>query len=247
MSSDAVSLSAIDTDRFGVTIARSSHVTRENLPEINQFCHDNQVKLLIGRCATTDVEAVHAMELDGFLLMDTLVYLKKMMEDYSPPDHHAEVTISTFDPSDLSGVVEVAGSSFTGYRGHYHADTLLDSVKATEVYSSWAERCCVDPTVASHVLVAKLQNRVVGFRAIRVNTPDQAEFILSGVAPEARKKGVYRSFVIEGLRWCKEKGAKEVLISTLLVNIPVQKTCEQLGFTAHNSFYTFHKWFDQQN
>jgi len=244
MNSDYVSLSALDTDRFGIVVARTNQASQENLPEILEFCNKNQVKLLIARCSTSDVSTIHYMENLGFLLMDTLVYLRKDIRDYSPQDHGSELTIRTFRPDDLHQVVDVARSSFSGYSGHYNVDIQLDPQAATEVYASWADRCCVDPSVADCVLVAETDNKILGFRAIRINTPQQAEFILAGVAPEARNKGVYRSFVIEGLRWCKEREAEEVLISTLLVNTPVQKTCEKLGFTAHSSFYTFHKWFD---
>jgi len=244
MAFEFANLSAIDTDRFGVNVARTNQITDENLPGIMDFCRENHVELLIARCATTDVASVHAMELNGFLLMDTLVYLRKDIQNYSPTEHHSEVLIRTVRPEDVPQVVEVARTAFTGYRGHYHVDPRLDTTKATEAYSSWAERCCLDPAVAAYVLVAEYDHKIVGFRAIRVNNPQQAEFILAGVSPEARNKGVYRGFVVEGLRWCKEVGAHEVLISTLLVNTPVQKTCEQLGFTAHSSYYTFHKWFD---
>lgn len=240
---DLVSLSEIDSNRFGVNIARSNLATSDNLASVLEFCKEKQVDLLISRCGSTDIASVHAMEKAGFLLMDTLVYLKKDLRDYSPQSFHSEVNYRTVKPDDIPQVVEVARSSFSGYRGHYHADPLLDAHKATEAYASWAERCCEDPSVAARVLVAEFQDEIVGFRAIRVNSPQQAEFILAGVSPQARNKGVYRGFVIEGLRWCKEIGAEEVLVSTLLVNTAVQKACTQMGFGAHNSYYTFHKWF----
>ncbi len=243
MTSEIIALSSLDTDRFGIVVARANNISHENISEILEFCAKEQVKLLIARCSTTDVNTIHDMETRGFLLMDTLVYLRKDLRDYSPQDYHCELTIRTFRPEDISQVVDVARKSFSGYNGHYNVDARLDSQAAVEVYASWAERCCLDRSVAAHVLVAEKDGRVVGFRAIRINTPQQAEFILAGVSPEARNKGVYRSFVIEGLRWCKMMQVEEVLISTLLVNTPVQKTCEQLGFTAHSSFYTFHKWF----
>lgn len=244
MTSEIVSLSPLDTDRFRIATARTNLVSRENLRAVLEFCDNNQVELLIARCPTTDIETVHDLEAKGFLLMDTLVYLRKDLGDYKPQNYHSEVVIRTLKPDDVTQVVDVARSSFSGYKGHYNVDQRLDPNAAIEVYASWAERCCLDPSVAACVLVAEVDNKVVGFRAIRLNTPQQAEFILAGVSPEARNKGVYRNFVIEGLRWCKEVCANEVLISTLLVNTPVQKTCTQLGFTAYNSFYTFHKWFN---
>lgn len=244
MTSEIVSLSSIDTDRFGIVVARTDQVSQENLPEIMQFCYKNQVKLLISRCSTNDIKSVHAMQANGFLLMDTLVYLHKDLRDYSPQYHDSELTIRTHRPEDVQQIAEIARKSFTVYSGHYNVDTRLDPKSAAEVYASWAERCCLDPTVADRVLVAESENKILGFRAIKIKTPQQADFILAAVAHEARNKGIYRSFVIEGLRWCKEIGIEDVLVSTLLVNIPIQKTCEKLGFRAHSSFYTLHKWFD---
>ena len=244
MTAEIVSLSPLDTDRFGIVVARTNQANQENLPEIMQFCHKNQVKMLISRCSSMDIKSVHAMQANGFLLMDTLVYLHKNLRDYSPQEQRSELTIRMFRPEDIPQIVDVARKSFSVYNGHYNVDSRLDPKAAAEVYASWAERCCLDPSVADCVLVAESENKILGFRAIRINTPQQAEFILAAVAHEARNKGVYRSFVTEGLRWSKEIGAEEVLVSTLLVNLPIQKACEKLGFTAHSSYYTFHKWYD---
>jgi len=70
-----VYMSDIDEGRFGIRIAKSFEVTADNLPEIIDFCRDNNVKMLIARCPANDFSTIHAMEKEGFLLMDTLVYL----------------------------------------------------------------------------------------------------------------------------------------------------------------------------
>ncbi len=224
--------------------ARAKLVTADILPEINTFCVENQVRFLIARCSTSDIASIHAIEANGYQLMDTLVYLRNDFEDYIPATYPSELSIQALDPEDIPGVAKIAKESFAAYKGHYHTDPRLDPVKATEVYSSWAERCCVDPAVANHVLVAKLDGKLVGFRAIRVNSSDEAEFILAGVAPGMRRRGIYRAFVIEGLNWCKAAGVTHVLNSTLLINTTVQKVCTKLGFYALESYHTFHKWFD---
>ena len=243
MNSNSVSLSELDTARFGVVSARAKLVTSDVIPEINAFCAENRVRFLIARCSTSDIKTVHAMEANGYQLMDTLVYLRSDIEDYIPPAYPSELSIQALTPGDIPDVIKVAEESFSAYKGHYHVDPRLDPVKATEVYSSWAERCCTDPTAANHVLVAKLDGELVGFRAIRINTTEQAEFILAGVASGMRRRGIYRAFVIEGLNWCKAAGVSHVLNSTLLINTTVQKVCTSLGFYAFESYHTFHKWF----
>lgn len=244
MSSEIVSLSPLDTTRFGIVSARASQISPENLHFILEFCSKNRVKFLIGRCSSSDIKTVHTMEDNGFRLMDTLVYLRKDLHGFSYLGVPEELVIRSLEPGDVPQVVNVARASFTGYKGHYNVDRRLDPEAAIEVYASWAERCCLNRSVADHVLVAEMNNEIVGFKAIRINSPQQTEVILVGVAPQARKKGIFRELMSQCLRWSREIDAKETIISTLLTNIPVQKACSQLNFTLYSSYHTFHKWFD---
>lgn len=242
--SETVSLSELDSKHFGVITAKSNLVNAHNFQSVVDFCLVNQVNLLIARCSATDMVTVHTMEENGFQLMDTLIYFKINLINYSYLTHRSPANIRPVQPDDISQIIHIAKSAFTDYYGHYHSDPRLDRHKATEVYSSWTERCCTEPGVADCVLVAELDGIILGFRAIRMNSALQGEFILAGVKPEARNQGLYRAFVIEGLNYCKKKGAVEVLNSTHLLNSAVQKTCIQTGFKYYQSYYTFHNWFD---
>ena len=77
-----VFLSAIDEERFGIRTAKAPRVTLDVLPLVTDFCDANNVTLLIARTLTSDLQVAQAMEREGFILMDTLVYyirnLKKM-------------------------------------------------------------------------------------------------------------------------------------------------------------------------
>lgn len=244
MSSELVWLSAMDTERFGVKIARTNTFTHQNILETIDFCSANQVELLIGRCSTRDIQTVHAAESQGFRLMDTLVYLRKDLTHYTPLPSRSTASIEVAKSSDQAEAIEVALVSFDGYQGHYHADNRLDRSSATAVYGSWAGRCFVDPQAAHMVHVAKIDGRIVAFRASRMNTPQQGEFVLTGVIPEARRLGIYKDLVIAGLNWCKDADAEEVLVSTLLDNIGVLRAVSQFGFAPAFSYFTFHKWFN---
>lgn len=239
-----VGLSPLDTSRFGIVSARAKLVTAEALPEIEAFCADNKVKFLIARCSTTDISAVHAMEARAYNLMDTLVYLRKDLGDGTPEPTPNLIHIEKLNSDDIPQVLTVASKSFSNHKGHYHMDPRLDPIRATEVYTSWAEKCCTDQKVANQVFVAKVDGRIVGFRALRMNNAHQAEFVLAGVLPENRKQGIYGAFVAEGLRWAKAKGADHVINSTLLINAAVLSVCIKAGFYPTESYHTFHKWYD---
>ncbi|MEL7645595.1 MAG: GNAT family N-acetyltransferase [Anaerolineaceae bacterium] len=236
-------LSPLDETRFGVKSARAREVSAASLPSVLDFCAANQVEFLVARCATTDISAVHALEFAGFHLMDTLLYLRFDLKTTRIPPEESGVRIRPARPDEADQVGALAFSAFENFHGHYHADPRLDPRKSTEVYVSWAQRCCTEPDAASLVLVAEAENKLVGFRALRVNSPTQGEFILAGVDPEYQRRGIYRAFIVEGLQWFRERGLEEVLNSTHVANVAVQRACARAGFEPAYSWYTFHKWF----
>jgi RimJ/RimL family protein N-acetyltransferase len=238
-----VELSILDEERFGIRSAKAKKVTGENLPEILDFCHQHQVIFLIARCMANDFTAIHTMEQSGFLLMDTLVYMGRNISKIPLPADQPSALIRKMEPGEEPTVVKIARESFKGYFGHYHADPRLNPQTSTEAYISWAERSCYDPEVANCVLVAEVEKQLVGFLTVRLITPHQGELVLGGVLPQAQGHGVYKSYIIKGMEWCKEQGADEVITSTQIINIAVQKVWARLGFEIREAYYTFHKWF----
>jgi GNAT superfamily N-acetyltransferase len=236
-------LSPLDEARFGVRSARARAVSAQNLPAVLEFCAAHQVEFLVARCPTADIAAAQAMESAGFLLMDTLLYLRFNLKKQPIPQNESNVLIRPVRPDEVDQVGALARSAFTDFYGHYHADPRLDPRLSTEVYVSWAQRCCTEPAAASLVLVAESEGKLLGFRALRVNSPTQGEFILAGVSPEHQRRGIYRAFIVEGLRWCRQQGLEEVLNSTHVANVAVQRACLRVGFEPAYSWYTFHKWF----
>jgi GNAT superfamily N-acetyltransferase len=237
-----VAFSDVDSERFGVRVARA-HVVRENLPQVLEFCAAEQINLLIARCATKELRIAQEMEGLGFLLMDTLVYYSFDLMKRAIPEDSPRANVRKFVLDDKSKIEMVAAAAFEGYFGHYHADTRLDRSKCDEGYVSWAVRSCTSKQVASEVLVAELDNNVIGFATLRLNTAEEGEGVLFGVAPEEQGIGIYRSFMVNGMQWCKEQQAKRMVVSTQITNVAVQKVWSRVGFEPADSYYTFHKWF----
>ena len=176
--------------------------------------------------------------------MDTLVYYSIDLINTRIFSDNGKVTIRKVRLGEEDRVKAVAGEAFRGYYGHYHADERLDDFKCDEVYISWAVNSCVSRDFADEVLVAELNGRVVGFATLRINSSDESEGVLFCVDSSAQRMGIYRSFMIHGMRWSVSKGMRNMVVSTQLINTRVQKVWTRLGFAIRNSYYTFHKWFD---
>ncbi len=244
LNEQSVYISDIDEDRFGIRTAKSVKVTVDNLPKIMGFCRNNNVKMLIARCPTSDFSTIHAMEREGFLLMDTLVYYSRDLNNTQIPLDIGKATIRQVRSGEEDKVKVVAAESFRGYLGHYHADERLDNSKCDEVYISWAVNSCVSRDFADDVLVLELRGRISGFISLRFNTPEEGEVGLFCVDPSAQNTGFSQSLLIGAMKWCVLQGAKRLVISTQIINVSSQKAFTLMGFIFRDSYYTFHKWFD---
>lgn len=47
------------------------------------------------------------------------------------------------------------------------------------------------------------------------------------------------------MQWCLDNSMKEMVVSTQITNLAVQKVWVRLGFEPYRFYYTFHKWFDE--
>ncbi len=238
-----VSLSPLDEERFGIRTAKALGVTTANLPEVLRFCAENDVALLIARCAADDLPAAHAMERAGFLLMDTLVYWSRDLV-HKPLPEQRTVPIRPARPEESTRIREIAAEAFRGYLGHYHADERLDNEKCDEVYADWAYRCCISREFADEVLVAEIAGRIAGFATVQLDSAEKSEIGLTATATEARRQGVHSSLMLGCLEWSQGQGAHTTIISTQIHNIAAQRSWAKAGLQPSFALYTFHKWFD---
>jgi hypothetical protein len=239
-----VELSAIDEARFGVRTAKATLAAPHDVDKALDFCRANDVEFVIARCSTQDLNVVQKMEGEGFFLADTLVCSRRSLLKTPIPEDRPQVSIRSFRPGDEVAVRAVAAESFRGYYGHYHADPHLDPAKCDEVYVDWAVRSCLSRKVADEVLIAEDEGAVIGFMTIRLNSADQGQNVLSGVARAAQGRGAYRSFLVQSMNWCLSQSASEMVFVTQVTNTAVQRVWVRLGFEPSHSYYTLHKWFE---
>jgi GNAT superfamily N-acetyltransferase len=240
-----VSLSTIDEERFGIKSAKAQDFGMEHFANILKFCEDNGVVFLIARCQSKELHLIQEMERNGFLFMDTLVHYSCNLKKNPPPALNTGIVIRSFRPGEEKLISSVAEKSFTGYHGHYHADSRLDPAKCNEAYMDWARKSCLAGKAADDVLIAEVDGNIAGFATMRARDKHEGEGILFGVEPSYQGRGIYYILMVGGMRWCLERGLSSVSVSTQIINIAVQKVWVRLGFEPTHAIYTFHKWFDQ--
>lgn len=235
-------LSELDCVRFGRRVAKAAPESESEWRSALEFCARHEVQLLIARIDSARIALAQRLESDGACLTDVLLRFRCARLTDAPPVHAGGFRIRACLPLEADRVRELARACFRGYASHYHADPRLEREACDEVYADWAHRACSDRKVATEVLVAEENARLLGFGALRMATEEQAEGLLFGVAPDARGRGIQRALLAEFLAWAARRGAGSATYQTQLGNIAAQKAVVRAGFAPERSFLTFHLW-----
>lgn len=230
-----------------MVIAKLNTVPSDHMDDIDRWCCQNAVSMLIIRCPTEQLETVQQLELGGAQLMDTLVYYRKCnVEPVSvalPVGYETRPSV----PADAAEVESLAKSAFSGFLGHYHADRYLVREHCDMVYGSWAANSCLSKQVADDVLLITRDGAIVGFLTLKCSAPDTAEIVLNAVDPRHQGAGLYMALVGLALNWTARRGLSTLIVSTQITNIAPQKVWCRYGFEPYRSFYTLHKWFQNND
>lgn len=239
-----IELSPLDTNRFGICVARADALTVDGLAKALDFCDSNRVQLLIGRCAVEDRATVDALEAAGFRLMDTLVYYRRDLAT-SPAVDPGDGRIRLLRIGEEQQVEKLARESFRDYGGHYHADPRLDPRTCTEVYASWARKLCEGPQDSSFVLVVDDGASLVAFSGFTRKAAHEGELVLGAVSEKARGSGLYRLLTQAGMYRLQSSGMRRFVTSTYLGNWGAQASWAAAGLAPYAAHHTFHRWFDE--
>jgi GNAT superfamily N-acetyltransferase len=238
-------ISDLDSNRFDLRIGRANISNSDECASVLAACEQETVRMLIIRCRTDDFHSIHCLEATGARLMDTLVYYHRNLRKGALPEELRKNIIRPMQDSDIPKIQSLVGETFRGYLGHYHADPGLDHTKCDEGYVEWATQMCMNRNSSHEVLVAENPSGILaGFATMRLNDADEGEGVLFGVHPSFEGRGIYWSFMVHAMDWCRNRGTARMLVSTQITNIAVQKVWTRLGFELGRSYYTFHLWFD---
>jgi GNAT superfamily N-acetyltransferase len=236
-------LSEIDRQRFGMTTAKLNVGPGDDIEDVDRWCRQNAVSMLIIRCPTEQLGTVQQLEQGGAKIMDTLVYYSK--RDVIPVVISLPVGYEARSgaPDDAPELERIAKVAFSSFLGHYHADPGLAREDCDMVYGSWAANSCLNKQVADDVLLITHANTVVGFLTLKCSASDMAEIMLNAVDPQHQGAGLYRTLVGLALNWTAKRNISTLIVSTQITNIAPQKVWCRYGLEPYRSFYTLHKWF----
>jgi len=251
-----ISLSALDKNHFGVVTAKASFETNDSLGDTLCWCHENKVEFLIARIPTENISLAQELELTGFILTDTLVYFRHEnisdteigLTESCPPIGTENNEMKGYSwrlavPTDAEDIKQLAKKIFKNYPGHYYADRRLKKSDCDLVYSSWAVNSCLDKDFSDVFFLFIFEEKPVGFLTIKVIETDTGEIMLNGIHPDFQGKGLYFSLISLAKKWAIQQRLRQLIVSTQVTNLAVQKVWCRQGFEPYKSYYTFHRWF----
>ena len=218
------------------------------LSRLFNLCVELKIEHLSVRIDTGDLPSMHALEGTGFKSMDTVVsycfdFAKSSIEELKYP-----FRIRSHREDDVESILALSRLSFKDYIDRFHSDPTLDNRNCDELYVEWARNSCLG-LVADRVTVAENDKAILGFatskfheKVNRFTDHKIGEIVLVCVSPNVRGRGVYTSFIHEGLCWFNKK-VDFVQVVTQINNIFVQRAWSNVGFWLIGSRSTFHKWF----
>ena len=206
--------------------------------------------LLLCRVMPSGTAIIHALESNGFLLMDTLLnFVFDCRGGRSNSGLHQVPEGFVLRPatsSDVEPLVEVAHASFANHFGRFHADPRIGHGTATTIYEEWI-RSCVSGW-ADWIVVAMHGDRVVGYSAWKKPSAlDQrhgirlGHYSIGAVHPDFFGRGLFTALTHAGMeQLCSS--ADWIEAPTHIDNHAVQRGFLRLGWRTVGAQHSFHKW-----
>lgn len=240
-------LSELDTERFGFKVAKINEYLY-NPKEILIFLKENDIKLVLSKIGTENMELINELEKLGFYIKDIQVTYKYGLKDYEINNNLGDINFFIRDAQlgDVQQLEKIAIDSFKNY-GHYYADKKLDQQKCDEIYGNWIKRSLEEKVVADKILLAEFNENIVGFLSFKIYKSNNFKYAAGGlgaVSPNYRNKNIFKMLTLAGLNWGKEKELDWEEHNVLITNYPVNRSFSKLGFKIFKSFVTMHHWID---
>ena len=218
--------------------------------EINRRAKARAADFLLCKTTASDPVIIHALESNGYFLMDTLL---DFVFDHRNPSVEKEkrvlptnfaVRLATLEDVDM--LVEIAHASFAQHFGRFHADPRIGRASATKIYEEWIRSCANG--WADWILVAVHGNRMAGYSAWKEPSAlDRrhgirlGHFSIGAVHPDFFGRGLFTALTREGMEQLRSS-TDWIEAPTHIDNHAVQRGFLRLGWRIVGAQHSFHKW-----
>lgn len=243
--------SALESDRFGLTIGRV--VVGDQCPEpdaaraLTAALDDAPEELLVVRWPTRLVTlgAAAAASSRAVIPADVLVYWEVPTSTLQPDpaalasDELRVEVPSAADDASRAALDLVVRDSFAGYGNHYTANPRLDRDLALTGYLDWAGRALDDNP--QDVVLLHHRDQPIGVATLTTGGDGQdLEILLAGLTGSTQGQGWYRHLLAGVGEQARARGCSRVIISTQVHNIRVQRAWARSGFRPFGAVTTVH-------
>jgi L-amino acid N-acyltransferase YncA len=234
--------SPLDSDRFGLEVARLTLAPGDRLDPEGPPLDAGAYELVIARCAADDVASTTALEAAGGRLLDVHVTFDRTLEDADADLDPADEPIDVATADDAPAVAALCRAAFARAVGHYHADPWLPDERCTEVYADWGHRLTLDPAVTV-VVQRDAQGAIVGLASFASDgATGRATAALDAVREDTRGTGTFDRLGRQRLALARRAGAHRIRTGVHLQNVAACRANERLGFRVASAELTFHVW-----
>lgn len=236
--------SKIESDRFGISVARMSIPINCPAPdvEIARVCKESSANLLILRFPSSRIQLARELaEIPNKVAFqaDTLVYFSKKLTsivDRRNTSKNLKLVIAS--SNDEARVIDLARVVFRDYPNHYQSNPSLDSKLILEGYIEWTTNGLNDPEKLT-VIIEDQNSNAIAF-ALVAFVKEGAEIELNGVHPDFQNQGIYSALLELLMAQLANQKIEKLSISTQIQNTRVIRAWIKAGFSLDFSLNTYH-------
>ena len=216
-----------------------------------RHARDEGYDFLLCKTYSDEMGAVHALQRQGFLLVDTVLDFEVDLRRFPPsaqkaPPLPSDTILRLAEASDRSGLVETARRAFADHFGRFHSDPRLGPPASVKIYERWIESCLDGWT--DWVVLAEVAGKIAGYTAWKRPSTREVNhriglghYSIGAIHPDYFGRGLFSALTLRG------SGLLEGLVDriegpTHVNNYGVQRGYLKLGWRIEDAHHSFHKW-----
>ncbi len=236
-----------DLGFFGLNIARlkTNTLNQSDIVDTLAWCEMNAIDCIYLLADPDHLETIMIAEDHEFRFVDIRLTLENnnSSQGCGEPENFPG-TIRPFSMPDLPAIRDLARGSFRITRFYY--DLNFPRSACDRLYETWIEKSCVQ-SYADGVLVAEIEDNIVGFITCKQQSASEGNIGLVGVGRTHQGMGIGQALVSAGLDWFAQRSIRKVSVVTQGRNVQAQRLYQRAGFLSQTLQLWYHNWFNVEN